>query len=144
MKHALWLVTTFWLLAGTGLALGQVSGPEQPPVFDSPLQEERYRELLKELRCPKCQNQALADSDAPLAKDLRAEILRQLKAGRTDEEIRNFLVARYNDFVLYKPPLQANTVLLWVAPFALLVIGSAVLVVSVARRRRAVDEAEGA
>lgn len=142
MKRATILAMVLLLTAG-GLAQGQVMGPEQPPEFDTPLQEERYRGLLKELRCPKCQNQALADSDAPLAKDLRAEILRQLKAGRSDEEIRGFLVARYNDFVLYKPPLQANTVLLWAAPFVLLLIGSVVLVVSVARRRRADTPGDG-
>lgn len=141
MRTVLLLVA---LLLAAPLTLGQgpMSAPEQPPSFETPAQEARYRALLKELRCPKCQNQALADSDAPLAKDLRAEIVRQLKDGRTDEEIRQFLVARYNDFVLYKPPVQANTVLLWAGPFALLLIGAAVLVVSVRRRRPGTEPAE--
>jgi cytochrome c-type biogenesis protein CcmH len=82
--------------------------------------ETRLQRLAGELRCPVCQNQSLADSNADLARDLRNEIARQLAAGRTDAEVRDFMVSRYGDFVLYDPPLQAQTWVLWIAPFAML------------------------
>lgn len=92
-----------------------------------PVDEARLQGLATQLRCPVCQNQSLADSDAELAADLRTEIRRQLEAGRSDEEIRRFMVARYGDFVLYDPPLRASTSLLWLAPFGLLGAGALVL-----------------
>ena len=82
-----------------------------------------------------CQNQTLADSNAPLAVDLRNQVREQLKSGKSERDVIDFLVARYGDFVLYRPPLQANTVLLWIGPFLLLVVGLALLVWRVRRRR---------
>ena len=84
--------------------------------FDSLEQEQRFRTLVEEFRCPKCQNQNLADSNAPLAKDLRQIIYTQIKANASDEQIADFLQQRYGDFVLYRPPLKASTVLLWFGP----------------------------
>ncbi|MBV8465878.1 MAG: cytochrome c-type biogenesis protein CcmH, partial [Burkholderiales bacterium] len=81
----------------------------------------RYRSLTEELRCLVCQNQTLADSQAPLAIDLKREVLVQMQAGRSDAEIVDYLVARYGDFVRYRPPVQANTLLLWFGPLAMLV-----------------------
>lgn len=84
--------------------------------FDSLEQEQRFRVLVEEFRCPKCQNQNLADSNAPLAKDLRGIIYNKVKANESDEAIASFLQQRYGDFVLYRPPLKASTVLLWFGP----------------------------
>ncbi|HET6593562.1 MAG TPA: cytochrome c-type biogenesis protein, partial [Xanthomonadales bacterium] len=83
---------------------------QEPLVFEDAAQEARYNDLTLELRCLVCQNQNLADSDAPLAQDLRREIYGMMMAGQTDEQIKSFMVDRYGDFVLYRPPVQANTV----------------------------------
>jgi cytochrome c-type biogenesis protein CcmH len=115
----------------------------EPMTFDDPAQEERFRELTTELRCLVCQNQTLSDSDALLAQDLRREIHGMIVAGRTDAEIKEFMVARYGDFVLYRPPVQSNTLLLWAAPLILLLIGATIIVRSV-RRRSALLEAQEA
>ena len=98
-------------------------------------EEARMRVLQEKLRCLVCQNQSLADSGAELAGDLRRELREQVKAGRSDGEILDFMVARYGDFVLYEPPLKASTLLLWVGPFVLLALALIVLA-AVARRRR--------
>jgi cytochrome c-type biogenesis protein CcmH len=92
----------------------------------APEDEARYRALIAELRCMVCQNQTLAESDAPLAADLRREIREMAAKGRSDEDIRGFLVARYGDFVLYDPPFKRATLLLWLGPFALLLLGAIV------------------
>lgn len=91
--------------------------------FDSPEQEARFRQLGYELRCPKCQNQAIGDSDAEISGDLRAEVYRMLKDGATDEEIKEFMVARYGRYVLYNPPLDKHTLILWFGPAVLLILG---------------------
>ena len=88
--------------------------------FKDEVERERFRSLTEELRCPKCQNQNIADSNAPIATDLRREIYRMLDDGRSDKEIVDFLVMRYGDFVMYKPPLDSRTWLLWYGPFGLL------------------------
>lgn len=102
-------------------------------VFETPEQEQRYRELVDELRCPKCQNQNLAGSDAPVAKDLRDRTYKLLMEGKSDTEIRAYMVERYGDFITYRPPLRASTLLLWVGPFVLLLAVAAVLVWRVRR-----------
>jgi cytochrome c-type biogenesis protein CcmH len=102
-------------------------------VAPNPL-DARLKHLEADLRCLVCQNQTLADSDAPLAADLRREIRELAVAGRSDDDIRAFLVARYGDFVLYQPPLKPVTWLLWIGPFALLALG-AIVWWSVLRRR---------
>ena len=111
--------------------------------FASDAERARYRQLTEELRCPKCQNQNIADSNAPIAMDLRAEIYRMLEAGASDGQIVEHLVARYGDFVLYKPPVSGRTLLLWYGPAALLAGGFLVLAVIVVRHRRAVSQSEG-
>lgn len=103
--------------------------------FASDAERQRYRNLIEELRCPKCQNQNIADSDAPIAMDLRAEIYRMLEEGKSNEQVIEYLVARYGDFVLYKPPVTARTLLLWYGPAGLLVGGFVLLGVIVLRRR---------
>lgn len=104
--------------------------------FDSASERERYRVLIEELRCPQCQNQNLAASDAPIAQDLRAEVLRLLREGRSDREIVDHLVARYGDFVRYRPAWQPSTYLLWIAPGLLLVIAAGVWLWVLRRQRR--------
>lgn len=120
------------------LALGASLGAHAiaPMDFDSPEQRERFKALTEELRCLVCQNQSLADSDAGLAQDMRREVLAMIKAGRTDEEIRGFLVERYGEFVLYKPPVEPSTWLLWFGPGLLVVTGLATLMIALSRRSR--------
>lgn len=95
---------------------------DTPFKFDDPAQERRYHGLLEELRCLVCQNQSLEDSHAELAQDLRAEVHGMISAGRTDAEILEFMVQRYGDFVLYRPPVRDSTWPLWFGPFLLLAI----------------------
>jgi len=111
-----------------------------PLNFDSDEQEQRFQKLTEELRCAVCQNQSLADSDAPLAQDLRQEIYDMMMDGQSDEQIRGFLVDRYGDFVLYRPAMKGNTLLLWLAP-ALLLIGGGFVVAYSVRRHKLVDKA---
>ena len=102
--------------------------------FDDPEQLERYKTLTYELRCLVCQNQNLADSDADLAGDLRDEVYRMVREGKTEQDVADFMVARYGDFVLYRPPLKAKTVLLWTAPFVLAAVGLFLLAMHLRRR----------
>ena len=120
------------LLAFAACAFGQAEEVAHP---DARV-EQRLKDLGEELRCLVCQNQTIADSAAPLALDLRNQIRAQIAQGRSDDEIRAYMVERYGDFVLYKPPFKAITVLLWVGPFALLALGVGILAV-VLRRRKA-------
>ncbi|MDX1626028.1 MAG: cytochrome c-type biogenesis protein [Wenzhouxiangellaceae bacterium] len=116
--------------------------PIAPLEFRSETERARYHALIGELRCTVCQNQALASSDAPLAADLRRTVYRQIHAGRTDTEIRQFMRDRYGDFVLYNPPLAGHTLLLWAGPPLLLIIGGIAAVFIVARRRRMLARAD--
>ncbi|ANF27753.1 MULTISPECIES: cytochrome c-type biogenesis protein [Stutzerimonas] len=120
--------------------LGSASAAIDAYEFKNEAERERYRTLVEELRCPKCQNQNIADSNAPIAMDLRREIYRMLEEGQSNEQIVDYLVARYGDFVLYKPPVNAKTLVLWYGPIVLLVIGFAVLAFILIRRRRASDK----
>jgi cytochrome c-type biogenesis protein CcmH len=124
------------LMAAGGALAQQSAAPAAAPSDMSPAYAERFRKLSEELRCLVCQNQTLADSHAELAGDLRREVEAQMAQGKSDDEIKDYLVARYGDFVLYRPPVQSNTVFLWFGPFALLLVG-AVAWVFVQRRSRA-------
>jgi cytochrome c-type biogenesis protein CcmH len=121
------------VLLGAGVAHGVV----EPQEFSDEQMRERYLQFTRELRCPKCQNQNLADSNAPIAQDLRAQLYRLLNEGKSDGQIVEFMVDRYGDYVLYKPPLEARTVLLWLAPVLMLAIGVLVLAGVLRRSRRA-------
>jgi len=120
-------------------AWGQASEVARP----DPVVEKRLKGLAEELRCLVCQNQTIADSNAPLAQDLRREIRTQISQGRTDSDIRAYMVQRYGDFVLYRPPFNAATALLWGGPAVLLVAGMVVLVLTVRRRKVPVDRPAG-
>ncbi|QIH06986.1 MULTISPECIES: cytochrome c-type biogenesis protein [unclassified Pseudomonas] len=104
--------------------------------FANDSERERFHELTKELRCPKCQNQDIADSNAPIAADLRKEIFRMLGEGKDNQQIVDFMVDRYGDFVRYNPALTGKTALLWFGPAALL-LGGLVIIAVIVRRRRA-------
>lgn len=104
--------------------------------------ERRYHSLSDELRCPKCQNQTIADSNAPIAKDLRFLLHEQLESGASDEEILNFMVARYGEFVRYRPGLDSNTALLWYGPLLLTFVTLAALAMHLRGRHKAVAPAE--
>ncbi|MEX0345028.1 MAG: cytochrome c-type biogenesis protein CcmH [Rhizobiaceae bacterium] len=105
-------------------------------VLDDPALEERARSISAELRCLVCQNQSIDDSDADLARDLRVLVRERLVAGDTDEQVFSFVVSRYGEFVLLKPSFSLQNALLWAAPFALLLIGGMVLVVSIRNRQQ--------
>ena len=119
------------LLISAGLALGLLASAHAAIdtfEFANEAERQRYRNLIEELRCPKCQNQNIADSNAELAQDLRREIRGMIKDGKSDKEIIDFMVTRYGDFVLYRPPVQGNTLLLWGGPIVLLILGIIALV----------------
>lgn len=122
------LLATALLLAGTALA------KEAAPLAEDVAVEKRLTVLAEELRCLVCQNESLAESRADLAQDLRREVRGLIKEGKTDEEIRDFLVSRYGDFVLYRPPVKSTTWLLWAGPFVLLAAGVAALIAFLRRR----------
>lgn len=126
----------FLALAAT-LFCGIVPAREAAPLAADEQVEARLVAIAEELRCLVCQNESLATSRADLAMDLKREIREMIRAGRSDPEIRDFLVKRYGDFVLYRPPLKESTLLLWVGPFMLLVGGFAVIAIFVRRRRAA-------
>lgn len=113
------------------------------PSLDDAQVEARLKSLSSELRCLVCQNTTLADSNAPLAEDLRKEIRTLMHEGKSDEEVKAYLVQRYGDFVLYRPPMQANTALLWIGPFIMLLIGAITLFVVLKKRANATETTTG-
>lgn len=126
-------------LIRAGLALWLVSLSAQAAIdtyeFKDEKNRERFQQLTAELRCPKCQNQNIADSNAPIAADLRAKIYQMLKQDRSDQEILDYMIARYGDFVLYQPRMDRQTWVLWFGPGVLLLLGVAVVII-IARRSR--------
>jgi cytochrome c-type biogenesis protein CcmH len=121
------------------VALHPACAKEAAPAAADPVAEARLMKLSSELRCLVCQNQTIADSNAELAKDLRTEIREKIQGGMSDAEIKDFMVARYGDFVLYRPPVKAITLVLWLGPFLLLAVGGGVLVFNVRRRQSAAE-----
>ena len=113
---------------------------DEPVIFENKNLGERYYFLIEEIRCLVCQNQSLADSNAPLAQDLRNEIFKMIQANKSNIEIMEFLVERYGDFILYRPPLKKNTWLLWFGPFLFLVIGFFVAVFVIKKQSRESQE----
>ena len=132
-RRALFIVTMMLTIT----LLGSAAYAIDPLPFKDRAEEVRFQNLARQLRCLVCQNQDLADSEADLAKDLRKQVFEMMRAGKSDAEIKDFLVARYNDFVLYDPPLKPGTWLLWFTPFALVAIGAIVILRILRRRARA-------
>jgi cytochrome c-type biogenesis protein CcmH len=134
MRYALALISMLWI----ALILVQEALAQEAPLADPQL-EQRARDLGREIRCVVCQSQSVADSDADIAQELRVLIREQIAAGKSDQEIRDYLVARYGDFVLFDPPFKSSTYVLWLGPFAILVF--AAIGVAVFFRRRAHEPA---
>lgn len=133
------IFAAFALLLAAGAALAI-----DPLPFKDEAEAVRFQHLVAELRCTVCQNQNLADSNAELAKDLRLRVFEMMQQGRSDAEIKQFLVERYGDFVLYKPPVKPTTWLLWFGPGVVVLIGATLIVLSVRRRARALPaDAQG-
>ena len=126
------------LLLACGLSLFALAAHADTaaPVAADPVLEARVMALSHKLRCVVCQNQSIAESDADLAQDLRAQVREQMTAGKNEDEIADYMVARYGDFVLYEPPMRGSTLLLWLGPMVLAVVGIGVLMVRLARRNK--------
>lgn len=121
------------LLAFSGLLQAQAI---EPLPFANHAQELRFQRLTAQLRCPMCQNQTLADSDAPIARDLRNQVFQLMQHGQSDAQIKHYLVDRYSNFVLYDPPLQPGTWLLWFGPMVILLGGAGVVIMTLRKRLR--------
>jgi cytochrome c-type biogenesis protein CcmH len=130
-----------WLLAACLAFAGSAFAIDTEEAFDDPVLNARYRALTREIRCPKCLNESIAESDAPVAADLRREVRRLIGEGASDEEIKTFLSSRYGEFVLYRPRVSETTWALWAGPFLFLAIGCVVFWrIVVARRNQPIDE----
>ncbi|HEU4774679.1 MAG TPA: cytochrome c-type biogenesis protein [Lysobacter sp.] len=135
IKRTLWLL----LLAASllpGIAFAQATRDPAPLQFTDQAEADRFHALTAELRCVKCQNQSLADSNAGIAQDLRHEVLTLMRQDKTDAEVKHYLVARYGEFVLYRPQVDPKTWLLWFGPGLVLLVGGLV-VVNIVRKRSA-------
>ncbi|MEX0605915.1 MAG: cytochrome c-type biogenesis protein [Marinobacter sp.] len=126
------LLTLALMLTVSGLVFGATSDVYP---LESEADRERFRDLTKELRCPKCQNQNIADSNAPIAEDMKNEVYRMVREGATDEEVFEALVGRFGEFVRYRPQLEPRTVMLWATP-AIVVFGGVLIVIGVVVRSR--------
>jgi cytochrome c-type biogenesis protein CcmH len=139
LASPLLLLVFMTLLLCAGFAHAQAI---EPMPFANHAQELRFQHLTRELRCPMCQNETLADSNAPIARDLRNQIFQMMQQGRSDEEIKQYLVARYSKFVLYDPPLTPGTWLLWFGPLLILLGGAGAVLVAIRKRSRGAAAAE--
>lgn len=128
----------FLLMILCALSFSSPFAKDATPLADDPVTEQRLIGISEEMRCLVCQNESLAGSRSDLANDLRREIRTLIKEGKSDDQIRNFMVERYGDFVLYRPPVKPITWLLWIGPFIILLIGIAVLFTYLRRRNSAV------
>jgi cytochrome c-type biogenesis protein CcmH len=118
-----------------------VSAKDAAPLAEDPVVEQRMIHITEELRCLVCQNESLAGSHADLAEDLRREVRGLIREGKSDDEVKEFLVSRYGDFVLYRPPMKATTALLWLGPFVLAIVGLIALILYLRRRSLSVVDA---
>ena len=139
MKRATLLARGCLLAIALGAGMGTAFAVD-PATLSDPALQARYVELSHEFKCVVCQDESIADSDAPLAGDLRRQVREMLSAGKSDDDIRNYMVARYGEFILYKPRFSARTAWLWLAPGVLLVIGALVAVRVVRQRSALVDQ----
>ena len=124
-------ITLFLMIVGFSMSVKAI---DNGPVFEDPVMQSKYEQLISEIRCLVCQNQSIKDSNVFLAVDLRSEIRRLLENGRSESDIKKFLVDRYGDFVLYQPPLNKKTFLIWFSPLLLLLAGG-IIVIKIIRKR---------
>jgi cytochrome c-type biogenesis protein CcmH len=129
-----------FLIAICVFSLGNAFAKDATPLADDPVTEQRLISISEEMRCLVCQNESLAGSRSDLANDLRREIRILIKEGKSDDQIRSFMVERYGDFVLYRPPVKPVTWLLWIGPFVILGLGIAGLLMYLRRRNRSVPD----
>jgi cytochrome c-type biogenesis protein CcmH len=135
MNTLVWVLAVCLALAATAWAAAAQEG------FDDPVLDARYRALTREIRCPKCLNENIAESKAPVAADLRREVRRLIAEGASDDEVKTFLSSRYGEFVLYRPRLTPTTFAVWAAPFLLLAVGGLVFWrILAARTNQVIDE----
>lgn len=133
MKHQLWPLKALLVFAICAMPFGQFIQQAQLHAstdivtFSDPSLRDRYYQLVAELRCPKCQNQNLADSNAPISKDMKAQIYSMLEAQNTDDEIKAYLVSRYSEFILYRPEVNSGTWFLWFAPLCFVLLGGLIV-----------------
>jgi cytochrome c-type biogenesis protein CcmH len=118
MRAITWMLSAWLVFAGSALVVDAQEG------FDDPVLNERYRALTREIRCPKCLNENIAESKAPVAAELRREVRRLIGEGASDDEVKTFLSSRYGEFVLYRPRMTPTTLAVWAAPFLLLALGA--------------------
>ncbi len=130
-----------WLIALLSLCSASLLQAKEAAPVEDPAIEERFKALTLELRCLKCQNQTIYDSKAGLADDLRSLIRKQIYEGKSDEQIVDHLVARYGDFVRYRPQVGGKTMMLWLGPFLLMLIGFVVLFIQMRKRRQKIQDA---
>ncbi|AMN47032.1 cytochrome C [Steroidobacter denitrificans] len=132
-------LTACLMIVGMTLALSPAYAIDEAPAFQDPALQARYERLARELRCLVCRSETIADSNAPLATDLRRQLRELMAAGQSDLQILQYMTDRYGDYVLYKPPLVPRTWLLWGAPFLLLFGGAAAAVAVIVRKSRLPD-----
>lgn len=142
------LLIALSLLINLGIFVKACSAsPVETYQFSHPVQKQRYQKLIEELRCPKCQNQNLADSNSPISQDLRQQVYEQIQQGRADQEIVDYMVYRYGEFILYRPKLSKKTYFLWFGPIVFILIGLIALIIIIRKQRhnrRTMDEAQAA
>lgn len=136
-----WQILTAGLCALTMVGAVHAAKEAAPTAFD-PIAHQRVVEVSEQLRCLVCQNQSIAESNAELAVDLRNQVIEQVKAGKTNKEIVDYMVERYGDFVLYRPPFKATTYILWLGPVALFIIGLVAFYVNLRRRKSAISQTQ--
>ncbi len=136
-------MTRLCVLLGVTLLATQVLAIDSGKAFEDPVLQARYEKLISEVRCLQCQNQSIKDSNVLLAADLRREIRRMLAEGKTDADVADFLVARYGEFALYRPRTSGKTLILWIAPFLMILFGGFVIF-RVVRHRMSLPIADGA
>ena len=134
-KTSAWLCLSLLLFFTTGVA-----AREAQPLVADPVVEARMAALGSQLRCLVCQGQSIAESDSGFANDVRREMRLMMEQGRSDAEVIDFLVQRYGDFILFKPPMKSTTALLWLGPFILVLLASGILFMTLRRRRRQIDD----
>lgn len=142
-----WRASVPWfgaLVLALCLAAGPALGAIDVYHFDTVKQQDRFHTLTEQLRCPKCQNESIASSNAPIAADMRRQVAAMIRDGKGDQEVMQYFIDRYGSFVTYKPPFNAQTAILWIGP-GLLLLGGLVLIVVLVRRasRRAESDDEG-
>lgn len=127
------------LIFATSISLCVFASPVDTYKFTDPVKKQRYQDLIEELRCPKCQNQNLADSNSPISQDLRKQVYDQIQQGKADQEIVDYMVYRYGEFILYRPKLNQKTYFLWFGPIVFIAFGAILMIIFVRRQKKQIS-----